>query len=155
MTTNFKLMTNARTEALPTASSASALDSLLSEYRTLATSEREKGTMFEELTRQFLLNDARFARRFKKVYLWDEWPERQTGDTGIDLVAIPADENAGENPGPVAIQCKFYAPGHTVHKRDIDSFLAASGKTRFARRILVDTSGTAWGKNSQDAIEDQ
>ena len=155
MATNFRLMTNARTEALPTASSASALDSLLNEYRTLATSEHEKGAMFEELTRQFLLHDARFAHQFKEVYLWSEWPERQTGDTGIDLVAIPADENAGENPGPVAIQCKFYAPGHTVHKRDIDSFLAASGKTRFARRILVDTSGTAWGKNSQDAIEDQ
>ena len=67
------------------------------------------------------------------------------------MVAIPADENAGL----VAIQCKFYAPGHTVHKRDIDSFLTASGKTRFARRILVDNSGTDWGKNSQDAIEDQ
>ena len=151
MTTNFRLMTNARTEALPTASSASALDSLLNEYRTLATSEREKGAMFEELTRQFLLHDARFAHQFKEVYLWSEWPERQTGDTGIDLVAIPADENAGL----VAIQCKFYAPGHTVHKRDIDSFLTASGKAPFTRRILVDTSGTAWGKNSQDAIEGQ
>ena len=107
--------------------------------------------MFEELTRQFLLHDARFAHQFKEVYLWSEWPERQTGDTGIDLVAIPADENAGL----VAIQCKFYAPGHTVHKRDIDSFLTASGKAPFTRRILVDTSGTAWGKNSQDAIEGQ
>lgn len=151
MATNFRLMTNARTEALPTASSASALDSLLNEYRTLATSEREKGAMFEELTRQFLLHDARFAHQFKEVYLWSEWPERQTGDTGIDLVAIPADENAGL----VAIQCKFYAPGHTVHKRDIDSFLTASGKAPFTRRILVDTSGTAWGKNSQNAIEGQ
>ena len=151
MNTNFRLMTDARTEALPTASSASALDSLLNEYRTLATSEREKGAMFEELTRQFLLHDARFAHQFKEVYLWSEWPERQTGDTGIDLVAIPTDENAGL----VAIQCKFYAPGHTVHKRDIDSFLTASGKAPFTRRILVDTSGTAWGKNSQDAIEGQ
>ncbi len=151
LATNFRLMTNARTEALPNASSASALDSLLNEYRTLATSEREKGAMFEELTRQFLLHDARFAHQFKEVYLWSEWPERQTGDTGIDLVAIPADENAGL----VAIQCKFYAPGHTVHKRDIDSFLTASGKAPFTRRILVDTSGTAWGKNSQDAIEGQ
>ena len=91
-------MTNARAEALPTASSASALDSLLNEYRTLATSEREKGAMFEELTRQFLLHDARFAHQFKEVYLWSEWPERQTGDTGIDLVAIPADEKR-KNPG--------------------------------------------------------
>ena len=135
----------------PPSSSASALDSLLAEYRARATSEREKGTLFEELTRQFLLHDARFAHQFKEVYLWGEWPERRTGDTGIDLVAIPNQQDAG----PVAIQCKFYAPGHKVSKADIDTFLSASGKEPFARRIVVDTSGTDWSKNAQDAIEGQ
>ena len=135
----------------PPSSSASALDMLLNEYRSRATSEREKGTLFEELTRQFLLHDARFAHQFKEVYLWGEWPERRTGDTGIDLVAIPNQQDSG----PVAIQCKFYAPGHKVSKADIDTFLSASGKEPFARRIVVDTSGTDWGKNAQDAIEGQ
>ena len=135
----------------PPSSSASALDMLLNEYRARATSEREKGTLFEELTRQFLLHDARFAHQFKEVYLWGEWPERRTGDTGIDLIAIPNQQDAG----PVAIQCKFYAPGHKVSKADIDTFLSASGKEPFARRIVVDTSGTDWGKNAQDAIEGQ
>ena len=133
------------------ASSKSALDALLDEYRARATSEREKGTLFEELTRQFLLHDARFAHQFKEIYLWSEWPERRTGDTGIDLVAIPVDEHAG----PVAIQCKFYALGHRIQKADIDSFLSASGKEPFGRRIVVDTSGAPWGKNAQDAIEGQ
>lgn len=73
----------------PPSSSASALDMLLDEYRARATSEREKGTLFEELTRQFLLHDARFAHQFKEVYLWSEWPERRTGEMSIDLVAIP------------------------------------------------------------------
>ena len=132
-------------------SSKSALDALLDEYRARAKSEREKGTLFEELTRQFLLHDARFAHQFKEIYLWSEWPERRTGDTGIDLVAIPVDENAG----PVAIQCKFYALGHRIQKADIDSFLSASGKEPFGRRIVVDTSGAPWGKNAQDAIEGQ
>lgn len=135
----------------PPSSSANALDALLNEYRARATSEREKGTLFEELTRQFLLHDARFAHQFKEVYLWGEWPERRTADTGIDLVAIPNQQDAG----PVAIQCKFYAPGHKVSKADIDTFLSASGKEPFARRIVVDTSGTDWGKNAQDAIEGQ
>lgn len=135
----------------PPSSSANALDSLLNEYRARATSEREKGTLFEELTRQFLLHDARFAHQFKEVYLWGEWPERRTGDTGIDLIAIPNQQDSG----PVAIQCKFYAPGHKVSKADIDTFLSASGKEPFARRIVVDTSGTDWGKNAQDAIEGQ
>ena len=135
----------------PPSSSANALDTLLNEYRARATSEREKGTLFEELTRQFLLHDARFAHQFKEVYLWGEWPARRTGDTGIDLVAIPNQQDAG----PVAIQCKFYAPGHKVSKADIDTFLSASGKEPFARRIVVDTSGNDWGKNAQDAIEGQ
>ena len=137
--------------ASPSASSKSALDALLDEYRARARSEREKGTLFEELTRQFLLHDARFAHQFKEIYLWSEWPERRTGDTGIDLVAIPIRD--GE--GPVAIQCKFYALGHRIQKADIDSFLSASGKEPFGRRIVVDTSGAPWGKNAQDAIEGQ
>lgn len=137
--------------ASPNASSKSALDALLDEYRARATSEREKGTLFEELTRQFLLHDARFAHQFKEIYLWSQWPERRTGDTGIDLVAIPVRD--GE--GPVAIQCKFYALGHRIQKADIDSFLSASGKEPFGRRIVVDTSGAPWGKNAQDAIEGQ
>lgn len=73
----------------PNASSKSALDALLDEHRARANSEREKGTLFEELTRQFLLHDARFAHQFKEIYLWSKWPERRTGDTGIDLVALP------------------------------------------------------------------
>lgn len=78
-----------RSDDAAPASSKSALDALLDEYRARAKSEREKGTLFEELTRQFLLHDARFAHQFKEIYLWSEWPERRTGDTGIDLVAIP------------------------------------------------------------------
>ena len=142
---------NASSNTSPNASSKSALDALLDEYRARAKSEREKGTLFEELTRQFLLHDARFAHQFKEIYLWSEWPERRTGDTGIDLVAIPVHD--GE--GPVAIQCKFYALGHRIQKADIDSFLSASGKEPFGRRIVVDTSGAPWGKNAQDAIEGQ
>ena len=140
-----------RSDETAPASSKSALDALLDEYRARAKSEREKGTLFEELTRQFLLHDARFAHQFKEIYLWSEWPERRTGDTGIDLVAIPVRD--GE--GPVAIQCKFYALGHRIQKADIDSFLSASGKEPFCRRIVVDTSGAPWGKNAQDAIEGQ
>lgn len=142
---------NTSANTSPNASSKSALDALLDEYRARAKSEREKGTLFEELTRQFLLHDARFAHQFKEIYLWSEWPQRRTGDTGIDLVAIPVDEHAG----PVAIQCKFYALGHRIQKADIDSFLSASGKEPFGRRIVVDTSGAPWGKNAQDAIEGQ
>ena len=80
--------TNASSNASPNTSSKSALDALLDKYHARAASERERGTLFEELTRQFLLHDAHFAHQFKEICLWTEWPERRTGDTGMDLVAI-------------------------------------------------------------------
>ena len=87
----------------PPSSSANALDALLNEYRARATSEREKGTLFEELTRQFLLHDARFAHQFKEVYLWGEWPERRTGDTGIDWARTPKTRSkASQSPSRVS-----------------------------------------------------
>ena len=87
----------------PPSSSASALDTLLNEYRARATSEREKGTLFEELTRQFLLHDARFAHQFKEVYLWGEWPEHRTGDTGIDWARTPKTRSkASQSPSRVS-----------------------------------------------------
>lgn len=81
--------TNASSNTSPNTSSKSALDALLDKYHARAASEREKGTLFEELTRQFLLHDAHFAHQFKEIYLWSEWREHRTGDTGIDLAAIP------------------------------------------------------------------
>ena len=86
--TSVNAASNTAASTSPTASSKSALDALLDEYRARAKSEREKGTLFEELTRQFLLHDARFAHQFKEIYLWKK-SERRTGDTGIDLVALP------------------------------------------------------------------
>ena len=62
--------TNASSNASPNTSSKSALDALLDKYRPHAASEREKGTLFEELTRQFLLHDAHFAHQFKEIYTY-------------------------------------------------------------------------------------
>ena len=81
--------TNASSNASSDTSSTSALDALLDKYHARATSEREKGTLYEEPTRQFLLHDTHFAHQFKEIYLWSKLRERHTGDTGIDLVAIP------------------------------------------------------------------
>ena len=110
--------------------SAKAFDYLLDQYRELSDSERLKGNLFEQLVRQYLLQDAQMRLQFSKVYLWKDWPgNRGRRDNGIDLIAI---ENAtdGREPGVVAIQCKFYGPTHQIQKKDIDSFLSESGKNR-------------------------
>lgn len=54
----------------------------------------------------------------------------------------------------VAIQCKFYDPAGTLAKPDIDSFLSASGKHPFRRRIIVSTTDN-WGSNAEAAIHGQ
>ncbi|HCQ19323.1 type ISP restriction/modification enzyme [Dermacoccus sp. Ellin185] len=123
---------------------------VLDDMRAKATSERDKGSRFEQLMAAYLQTDPLFADQFSDVWLWQDWPGREgKTDTGIDLVAV--DRVTGEN---VAIQCKFYAENHTVSKGDIDSFLSASGTSKFGQRVIVDT-GAPWGKNAEDTIRDQ
>ena len=76
---------------------------------------------------------------------------RQRGrhDTGIDLVA--QERGTGDL---VAIQCKFYARTTTVGKPDVDSFLAASGTTDFAQRMIVSTTDR-WNSHAEATIHRQ
>ncbi|MGH2514475.1 MAG: DEAD/DEAH box helicase family protein, partial [Ktedonobacterales bacterium] len=53
-----------------------------------------------------------------------------------------------------AIQCKFFAPSHTLRKEDIDSFFTASGKSPFTSRIIVSTTDK-WSRHAEEAIESQ
>ena len=64
----------------------------------------------------------------------------------MDLVA---EEHDG---GCCAIQCKFHAPGTRISKDALDSFISASARDPFARRMVVDT-GHAWGPNALKTIE--
>lgn len=113
-----------------------------------STSTVDKGERFERFVQSFLQADPTWADQFSDVWLWKDWPERSGHDIGVDLVAQRRDG------GLTAIQCKFYDPRHSVSKADIDSFLAASGRTGFTERIIVSTS-TVWGQNAETAIHDQ
>lgn len=131
---------------------------IFEEFRIRAQSEREKGDLFERFIQKYLLLDPKYANLFSSVWLWMDWPYRAGKvDTGIDLVALERDTGDFW-----AIQCKFFAPEHWVDKPDIDSFLSASGKNfnvdgiekYFAHRLVV-SSTNHWGKNAEDAIQDQ
>lgn len=87
------------------------------------------------------------------VYRWADWPEREnlTGldgkDIGIDLVGRL---KSGEW---VAIQCKCYTQDHRVEKKDIDSFLAVSGRDPFELRWIIATCN--WSVNAETEIKGQ
>lgn len=122
---------------------------ILAEFREAATSNRDMGDKFERLIATYLITDPLQAERFGDVWLWSEWPDRgNQPDTGIDLVA--KERATGEY---CAIQCKFYAKGHTVQKADIDSFFTASGKKPFTSRMIVAT--TEFGKHAEEALVSQ
>lgn len=133
----------------------SALQDLLSGYRGLSKTEREKGTYFELLIKDFLKNDPTYSPNFSDVWTYAEWAATQgfnnqgisKQDSGIDLVAKLADEE-----GYCAIQCKFYDENYKIQKSDLDTFFTASGKKDFSRRLVVDTTRKEWSSLAEEAL---
>jgi predicted helicase len=135
-------------------------NSILTKYRKISFSEKDKGERFERLMKAYLLTDPKYAYKFKKVWLWAEFPGRKDlggGDTGIDLVALT---NEGDY---WAIQCKCYQESSTIDKPAVDSFLSTSSRHfqgedlktySFAHRLWISTTNK-WGINAQDAIKNQ
>ncbi len=135
-------------------------DNILEKYRKISFSERDKGDRFERLMKGYLLTDPKYAYKFKKVWLWNEFPGRQDlggGDTGIDLVALT---NEGDY---WAIQCKCYLEDTIIDKPAVDSFLSTSGRQfkgedlktySFAQRLWISTTNK-WGPNAVEAIKGQ
>lgn len=108
-----------------------------------------QGQVFERLMKAFLTEDPMFSQRFKRVWLWSEWPGRHgEPDTGIDLVAEEVDG------GVCAVQCKFYADRQRIHREDIDTFLAASGRAPFTSRLFISTT-ERWSANAEKVLADQ
>lgn len=133
---------------------------ILEHYRKFSFSEADKGNRFERLMQAYLLTDPKYASRFNKVWLWNEFPGKLDfggHDIGIDLVARTTD---GEY---WAIQCKCFQETTVIDKPAVDSFLAASGKsflneqmktTRFSQRVWISTTNR-WGLNATEAILNQ
>jgi predicted helicase len=125
---------------------------LLSTYRESSKTKREQGNYFEKLVISFLQNDERFASQFIKVQSFSEWAKDNNfaaNDSGIDLVATNSEEYGG---GYSAIQCKFYETS-TISKPEIDSFISASDRDCFTRRILIDTSEKGLNKLAQETFD--
>jgi len=130
-----------------------AIDRILQSYRDAAITEREKGTYFERLALAFFLNDPVQVEEYDAVWTWSDWAKANGWDgkdVGIDLVAKLRNED-----GFAAIQAKFYAAETRIQKSHIDSFISASGKEPFRRRVVLDTTEREWGANAEEMIRGQ
>lgn len=129
------------------------LQTLLATYREAARTERDKGTYFERFAVAFLSHDPLQRDQYERVQTYKDWATEHGWDgrdTGIDLVG----KLRGEE-GFAAIQCKFYDPEYRIRKEDIDSFISASGKAPFARRVIIDTTESPWSENADTMLRGQ
>lgn len=129
--------------------SAKSFMSLVKEMDADYTIQRDRGTMFELLSRTYLKNEPKYKRLFDEVWLLNEVPVEYgipKTDTGVDLVA--KDRVTG---ALVAIQCKYYSEDKTIQKGDIDSFFNEVGKKFYSKGIII-TSTDKWGKNAEEAL---
>mgnify|MGYP003673483751 FL=1 len=130
-----------------------SLQDLLNSYREAARTERDKGTYFERLSIAYLTHDPVQVEQYEDVKPYAAWAIEQGWDgrdTGIDLIAKLKDED-----GYAAIQCKFYDAAYRIRKEDIDSFISASGKEPFKRRVIIDTTERTWSENAETMIRGQ
>jgi predicted helicase len=130
-----------------------SLDAILESFRENARTERDKGTYFERLCIAYLTHDPMQAEHYEAVLPWSEWAKENDWDgkdVGVDLVA-----KLRGHEGFAAIQCKFYSASHKISKSDIDSFLAASSKPPFLRRIVIDATEVEWSPNATEMLHGQ
>jgi superfamily II DNA or RNA helicase len=99
--------------------------------RSLDTDPLRRGKQFEKITKWWLQNDPIHSRDVKKVWLWDEWPDRPGRDIGVDLVAEMRDGSL------CAIQSKCFDIGRDIPKSELDSFVSAASTRTFKHRWLV------------------
>lgn len=134
---------------------------ILDKYRKICFSERDKGERFERLMKAYLLTDPKYAYKFKKVWLWSEFPGKADlggADTGIDLVALTIEGDYW------AIQCKCYQAATVIDKPAVDTFLSTSARTfkgedlkthSFSQRLWIDTTGKPFSGFATEAIKNQ
>lgn len=135
---------------------SSTLQKILNDYREVTHTQRDSGTLFEELMIKYFENEPKFKSEYKEVLTYADWADKYADelglankkDTGIDLVAT---NHLGEHH---AIQCKNYVPSHKMAKSDIDSFMSASGKSYFSYRIVISTVDE-WTDNATQMIDNQ
>ena len=133
---------------------------ILARFRNESVTERAKGAKFERLIKRWFLTDPEYANILEKVWLWEEFPGKQSlggTDLGIDLVAKTEDGKYW------AIQCKCYKEDAVIDKKMVDSFIANANRyfedeemhtCRFDKLFWVSTT-SHWGKNALESIQNQ
>ena len=97
--------------------------------------DHRRGKTFERAVKWLLENAPETRNQFKKVWLWDDYPDREGRDLGIDLVAETLQGTRW------AIQAKCYGPDQSLTWGDLSTFYGdAIGRTEIDQLLLVTTT---------------
>ncbi len=108
---------------------------------------RHKGSLFEKLSKRFLLEHDS-ANEYESIDLWSDWELRgKEGDRGIDIVITTTSKEY------IAVQCKFRQD--SVSYNDLSSFFtklqSGVGEIGFKKGIIISTSNLS--SNALEEIE--
>ncbi|WP_139519337.1 DEAD/DEAH box helicase [Helicobacter pylori] len=97
---------------------------------------RHKGSLFEKLSKRFLIEHDS-ANEYESIDLWSDFKLRgNKGDRGIDMVITTTSKEY------IAVQCKYHQ--NSISLNDISTFLsqlqAGVGEVRFKKGIIISTS---------------
>ncbi|MFP5960978.1 type ISP restriction/modification enzyme [Helicobacter pylori] len=97
---------------------------------------RHKGSLFEKISKRFLLEHDS-ANEYESIDLWYDWKLRgKERDRGIDMVITTTSKEY------IAVQCKFHQ--NSISYNDISPFLtqlqSGVGEIRFKKGIIISTS---------------
>ncbi|WP_407045792.1 DEAD/DEAH box helicase family protein [Helicobacter pylori] len=97
---------------------------------------RHKGSLFEKLSKRFLIEHDS-ANEYESIELWGDWKLRgKERDRGIDMVITTASKEY------IAVQCKFHQ--NSISLNDISTFLtqlqSGVGEVRFKKGIIISSS---------------
>ena len=115
--------------------------------RSLDSDPLRRGKQFEKIVKWWVQHDPIQSRNIKRIWLWDEYPDRTGRDIGIDLVAEMHDGSR------CAIQSKCFDPERDIPKSELDSFVSAASTRKYKHRWLV-ASTDGLSANAQRMLKD-
>ena len=139
----------------------SNFEKVINKYRNQSYSEADKGNRFERLMQAMLRTIPPYCNELQQVWLWGEFPFRQSislHDSGIDMVA---QTNEGKY---WAIQCKCYRSEAKIDKPVVDTFLSTSSRSfkdnegnshYFSFRLWIDTTDGGFTSHAAESFNGQ
>ena len=123
-------------------------------------SSTEKGRVFEELTRLYLLTEPTFATKIKKIWHHSDVPQKIVDELGLQRPEIGVDLIAQVKDGTYwAIQCKYHSdPTRNVSYKELSTFFSITERSNTSSKLshrLICTSANGVSHNAEKAHPDK